>query len=173
MLCLSDEQLSETVNYYNHLRQLKFSKAFMANERFKLALAQFLIFINDLYFTKNSSNIPVHHDDYVCVYKSILYIQESFANDISRKTLSALTGVNERTLCNYFKNVTGLTTNQYILNFRLSAAKNLLLKGIQTAAVSEQTGFDNYSNFSRTFKKHVGLSPKQYAMQFSNPNRTT
>ena len=168
LLCLSDERLQEVLVYYNRLRQIKTNKSFMQNERLKLTLAEFLIFLNDLYLTQNVDNLPAYNSDYIAVYKAILYIQENYAKDISRKTLSALTGINERALCEYFKSVTGMTTNQYILTFRLSAAKNLLIKGLPATAVSEKTGFDNYSNFSRTFKKHVGLSPKQYAMQFSD-----
>ena len=167
LLCLSEDQLSETLGYYKRLEQLSGTE-FMKKERLMLALSEFLIFVNDIYFTKNMHNLPTHYDDYGAVYKAILHIQENFSKDISRKTLATLTGTSERTLCEFFKNVTGLTTNQYILTYRLSAAKNLLLKGMQTTAVAEKTGFDNYSNFSRTFKKHVGVSPKQYAMHFSN-----
>ena len=170
LLCLSEEQTESALAFYNRLSKVSRSNGFMKDERLKLSLAEFLIFVNDLYLSQNIRNPHDDHNNYVAVYQSILYIQENFAQDISRRTLSTLTGISERTLCDNFKSITGMTTNQYILNFRLSAAKKLLLKGIQAAAVAEETGFDNYSNFSRTFKKHVGLSPKQYAMRFSGNN---
>jgi AraC-like DNA-binding protein len=168
LLCLSEKQLEETLAFYKRMSSLSKANIFMKNERLKLLLAEFLIFVNDLYLSKNMRDLPDDYNDYGVVYQSILYVQENFSSDISRKTLATVTGIRERVLCEKFKRITGMTTNQYILNFRLAVAKKLLLKGIQAATVSEQAGFDNYSNFSRTFKKHVGLSPKQYAMKFSD-----
>ena len=166
MLPLTEDELSDTLEFYNRMRKIQ-NKEFMKTERMTFALAEFLVFLNELYFTKNKSKFPTNYNEYGAIYKAILYIQDNYSEDLSRKTLSNLTGINERTLCDHFKNVTGMTTNQYILTYRLSVAKNLLIGGMQTTEVAEKTGFDNYSNFSRTFKNHVGLSPKQYAMQYS------
>lgn len=168
LLTLKDVQLEKALELYGKLKDISDGELFMKSERFKLTLAELLIYVNEWYLSKNVDNIPVRNDDYAAVYKAILYIQENFSKNISRKTLSTLTGLTQRTLCDYFKNVTGMTTNQYVLTFRLSVAKSLLLKNIPTAEVAEKTGFDNYSNFSRTFKNHVGLSPKQYAVKFIN-----
>lgn len=165
LLCLSEEELAEALNYYERLQEIQ-NKQFMRDDRLMLALGEFLIYVNELYYNRNQSKLSGHYNDYTAIYKAILYIHENFAEDIDRKKLSKLTGVNERTLCEHFKNVTGITTNQYILTYRLSVAKGLLLNGMQTTMVAEKTGFDNYSNFSRTFKNHVGISPKKYAMQF-------
>ena len=167
MLALTEDELSDTLEFYNRMRKIR-DKASMKKERMTFALAEFLVFLNELYFAKNVSKFPTNYNEYGAIYKAILYIQDNYSGDLTRKTLSTVTGINERTLCDHFKNVTGMTTNQYILTYRLSVAKNLLMSGMQTTAVSEKTGFDNYSNFSRTFKNHVGLSPKQYAMQFSS-----
>ena len=166
MLALTEDELSDTLEFYNRMRKIR-DNASMKKERMTFALAEFLVFLNELYFAKNVSKFPTNYNEYGAIYKAILYIQDNYSGDLTRKTLSTVTGINERTLCDHFKNVTGMTTNQYILTYRLSVAKNLLMSGMQTTAVSEKTGFDNYSNFSRTFKNHVGLSPKQYAMQYS------
>ena len=167
LLSLSGDLLSEAVGFYERLKEISESDIFMKAERFKLTLAQFLISVNDWYLKESKESISLHNREYASVYKAITYLQENYSNGIKRKTLAAHTGLTERTLCGYFKSVTGLTTNRYILEFRLSVAKSLLLKDIQTTDVAEKTGFDNYSNFSRTFKKHVGSSPKQYALKFS------
>jgi AraC-like DNA-binding protein len=167
LLPLTENELSEVLEFYNRLRKIQ-GKVFMKNERMTFALAEFLVYINELYFTKNDKKLPTNYNEYGAIYKAILYIQENYASDMTRKTLSTITGINERTLCDHFKNVTGMTTNQYILTYRLSVAKSLLLGGMPTAEVSEKTGFDNYSNFSRTFKTHVGLSPKKFAMRYAS-----
>ena len=70
----------------------------------------------------------------------------------------------ERRLCDEFRRVTGQTTAQYILSVRIAAACAFLIRGMSVTEVCEKTGFENWSNFSRTFRHHVGMSPKQYAM---------
>ena len=51
---------------------------------------------------------------------------------------------------------------QYIIEKRLTQAKKLLRMGKPPIDVCFLCGFNNYSNFSRTFSKHLKLSPKQY-----------
>ena len=82
MLRLSEEQLNEAVEHYKRFKKLKFSKCFMQNERLKLALADFLIFINDLYFTKNRDNIPTHHNDSLYDYENKYELTHSYNLDI-------------------------------------------------------------------------------------------
>ena len=166
LLPLNDERVDEIARMYRQLKKISQSDGYMKTVRLKLALADFLITVNDLYLKYNEKILPAYQKEYVSVYKAILYIQENYSSQINRGTLARLTGLDERRLCDYFKSVTGMTTNQYILNFRINAAKNLLLQGLQTSEVCELVGFDNYSNFSRTFKKHVGISPKQYYMSY-------
>ena len=167
LLTLTDAQCEEVHTLYKRLKTLSNSNGYMKAERLKLALADFLITVNHIYLTKNEKSLPEYHTEYMCVYKAILYIQENFASDVSRGVLAKLTGMNERRLCDNFKKVTGLSTNQYVINFRISAAKKLLLQGRLATDVCWSVGFDNYSNFSRTFKNYVGISPKQYEMRFS------
>ena len=162
LLTLTDDQLHIATTLYAKLKEISDGESFMKEDRFKLTLAELLIYVNEWYLNKNATKLPLNSKDHTAVYKAILYIQENFAMNINRQTLATITGLTERTLCDLFKGVTGMTTNQYILTFRLSVAKSLLLKDIQAAAVAEKTGFDNYSNFSRTFKKHTGLSPSKF-----------
>ena len=106
--------MTEVTAFFTHMSVVQ-TKEFMKKERLTFALAEFLVYLNELYFTKNESRLPQNYNDYAPIYKAILYVQENYSSELSRKTLSTLTGINERTLCEYFKNVTGMTTNQYIL----------------------------------------------------------
>ena len=166
LLALSPEQTELVKGLYLTLQgYMQKRSSFMYKELKCVSLAQFLININDIYFEKKSESLTTSSKDYSSVYKSILYIQENVANGITRGELAKYLGTDERRLCESFKNVTGLTTAQYILNFKLTLAKSLLAQGLGVTEVCEKTGFDNWSNFSRTFKTHVGMSPKKYQME--------
>lgn len=62
-----------------------------------------------------------------------------------------------------FKDVCGISPNQYHLNLRLDKAKELLLTtDLTIKEIAYQTGFDSIFYFSRLFKKKNKDSPKTY-----------
>lgn len=66
-------------------------------------------------------------------------------------------------VCTYFKNETGQTINQYLTDFRMKKAKELLADPrYQIADISSKVGYSNGNYFSKSFKKLTGLSPSDY-----------
>lgn len=58
------------------------------------------------------------------------------------------------------KKATGLTTEQYLLRYRLERAKEMLLAGgMSVTEVMEAAGFSDSAHFSRAFKKCYGINP--------------
>jgi AraC-like DNA-binding protein len=45
-----------------------------------------------------------------------------------------------------------------------SAAEKIINDPVSLSEVAEQTGFRSYSYFSKAFKKHFGVSPKEYQL---------
>ena len=69
-----------------------------------------------------------------------------------------------------FKYATGETLNEYVTRRRIKkAALDLLHKHEAITAIAHQYGFGDISSFSRSFKKHFGVSPTQFKRE--NPNR--
>lgn len=130
-----------------------------------LLLGELLVYVNSLYHNQHLNGNAFVMADYQAVYLAIQYIQEHLADELNQNKLSKLVYLDKRQLCNSFQKITGFTTGQYILNCRITAAKALLVQGESVMTVCEKSGFGNCSNFSRTFRKHVGLSPKQYALK--------
>lgn len=67
------------------------------------------------------------------------------------------------------KENTGRTLHDYLLEYRIEMAKNLLVttaSGI--SAVADKTGFSSYSYFISRFKKETGLSPRKYRLIYKN-----
>ena len=60
--------------------------------------------------------------------------------------------------------ITGQTGGKYLLTIRMKYAKELLAKGRYAIwQVAMKCGYDDANNFSRTFKREVGLKPSEYA----------
>jgi len=62
------------------------------------------------------------------------------------------------------KEITGLSTTEFIRSIRLrEAAKLLKLNSDYVTQVGYQIGFSDHSYFSKCFKKQFGVSPSVYA----------
>ena len=65
--------------------------------------------------------------------------------------------------CQKFKQVTGTTVMNYILNTRIASAKSMLENpALSISEVSEQCGFSSISYFCRVFKEESGMTPLQF-----------
>lgn len=73
-------------------------------------------------------------------------------------------GVGRSLLYMKFKALTGMTPNNYILNYRLKHAATLLRRyaDLPIAEVSDRCGFSSPMYFSRCFKNQYGCPPQNY-----------
>jgi AraC family transcriptional regulator len=64
-----------------------------------------------------------------------------------------------------FKAVTGVTPHQWLLRARLrAAAEKLALTKAPVTEIALDVGFDDLSNFTRTFHAEFGTAPRQYRL---------
>lgn len=78
--------------------------------------------------------------------------------------LAASVYLSSRQLNRKLKKITGLSPAKFIKEVQLRKARTILENGtiISISEVAYQVGFENYSTFSRVFKKHFGESPSTY-----------
>ncbi|MDF2905199.1 MAG: rhaS 9 [Herbinix sp.] len=88
------------------------------------------------------------------------YINEHLAEELSIDSLSAKFYLSRYYLMHFFKEETGYTIGNYITEKRLLLAKNLVQNGFSITEACFQSGFKNYSTFSRAFKKAFNTVPK-------------
>ena len=72
-----------------------------------------------------------------------------------------------------FKQITGLTLNQYILAKKISRAQSCLQEGLTAGEACEQAGFHDYATFYRAFCREMGVSPKQYQQRLFGARAVT
>ena len=80
--------------------------------------------------------------------------------------MAVMCGTSVTYFCNLFKRETGMTFIKYLSDLRLQNACELLRRTGQTVTeICYQVGFNDYSNFSRRFKKYTGVSAAHYRRQ--------
>ena len=69
-----------------------------------------------------------------------------------------------------FKEETGFSPNEYLINFRMSYARDLLVNKpeLQISDVAYQSGFSSPRYFGRCFKKRYGSSPVSYRKNYTD-----
>lgn len=94
------------------------------------------------------------------------YVDQHFTEDLSRETLSDLFYFDEDYITRLFKKETGLSFKNYVIEKRLSLAKDLLEhSSAPIHEIATRVGYDNYSYFTRLFKKTYQLTPIEYRNQ--------
>ena len=84
----------------------------------------------------------------------IKYINEHITEPISLNTVSNYVNLSKEYTSYIFKNETGKTVTEYINERKLFIAKEMVLgTNYSLVSISERLGYDNYSYFSKMFKK--------------------
>lgn len=132
---------------------------------FRFTVGEILVLLNDCYRRYHGIHMDTAQQEYRLIYDILQKIHARLQDPLPIDALAREHYLSKRRLTELFKKVTGQTPAQYILHCRIQKAKSLLNKGLSVDEVCGRVGFGNLSNFSRTFKQHVGLSPKQYALR--------
>jgi AraC family transcriptional regulator len=93
--------------------------------------------------------------------QAIDYIQDNLVREISLNELANYLGISRYYFCRLFKQSTGLSPHQYVIQQRVERAKQLLLRGeMRIADVAQACGFTHQSHLTRHFKRLTGMTPK-------------
>lgn len=98
------------------------------------------------------------------VEEAMEYIDRSLSSPLTVAELARELHVDASYLNRRFREQTGASLYHYILMKKIALAKILLAKGAQVNDACEGAGFGDCNNFSRTFKKYVGVPPGQYRL---------
>ncbi len=115
---------------------------------------------NDGYVNKNADN---EVDRMNRVYE---YIMNHYQSDITLTKAASVACMNEAAFCKYFKKRYNKTFIQVVSEIRISyACRELMKDDSNITDVCYQSGFNTFSNFTKTFKRLTGSSPREYRMK--------
>jgi AraC family transcriptional regulator len=91
------------------------------------------------------------------------YIQANLDRDIHLDELAAASSLSTFHFAKLFKQSTGSTPHQYVLQRRLERVKELLRDpNISISDVSLQAGFSDQSHLTNVFRRFVGITPSRF-----------
>lgn len=108
-----------------------------------------------------SNNSNNHQETYV--QHAIEFIDTNYSRKISIVEIAAYVGINRKYLCQLFSNILNVSPQNYLINFRLQKACDLLTSSnLSINEISNSIGYIDQFLFSKVFKKYKGMSPKNY-----------
>ena len=98
--------------------------------------------------------------------------RETFVNNFSKRIelddIAEELKINKFTLAREVKAHTSKTIFEYINIFRCLEAEKLIKNGFKVKDAAKSCGFNNFSYFTKTFKRFTGITPKKYAIRYKN-----
>ncbi len=90
-------------------------------------------------------------------------VSPSPARGATLDELAAVAGLSKYHFLRQFSRVVGMTPGAYLRSLRMCRAARLLRTTRDPIAkVARASGFTDHASFSRAFRRHAGLSPRQY-----------
>jgi len=107
-----------------------------------------------------------HGDTSVLAAQRIM--EEGYTARVSIDGLAREVGISQRHFKRRFKQATGDTPLAYLQRLRIENAKALLSTTRESVnEITWQVGYEDINSFRRLFRKHTGMSPKDYRNKFS------
>lgn len=108
----------------------------------------------------------ITNQDWKRILPLLEFLNGNYMEPISLDMLAKRFAFSKYHLCHMFKNVTGSSIKEYIIQKRIILAQKLLRQNLSVQEVGERSGFQTNSHFIRTFKEYTGTSPRKYAQQY-------
>ena len=149
----------ETVSVFSFDRIANYS----LHESFPLAM-QTLDNTASLYFDMRTK-MNLDNRSYV-VHEVNRYINQHLSQGVSLNDLGEVVCLHPTYLSRVYKEITGVSINQYIAGQRITLAQSMLKDPIvKISQIITATGLNTPSYFTYFFKKHVGMTPQEYRTQ--------
>ncbi len=97
------------------------------------------------------------------VERALDCIHSEYMNGITVSEIAERLNLDRTYFSILFKKKMGVSPKQYLLNYRMSMAASLLVKGKKSVSVTAYSvGYTDIFTFSKMFKRHFGISPNEY-----------
>ncbi len=155
-LTLSQEERETLVGY---IKRLEAEESYGDDIIKKITATQFLILINSAFVSQIGAEKSSGSE---AIKKAMDYINLNFSQELSLQKIAENSYISVNQLCRLFNKYCGTTVAKYITSRRITEAKKLLSSGRNVTDTAMLCGFEDYANFIRVFKKHVGVTPGKY-----------
>ncbi|HEX8544044.1 MAG TPA: AraC family transcriptional regulator [Pseudomonas sp.] len=102
--------------------------------------------------------LPAHK-----LHRVIDRMEQGLATEFSLAALAAEAGMSAFYFSRLFRRATGQSPSQYFIQMRMAVARRLLLQStLSVIEVALEVGYGSPSHFAHVFKRHTGITPREY-----------
>ncbi|UZE22281.1 DNA-binding response regulator [Pseudomonas sp. B21-056] len=113
----------------------------------------------------DSIRLTSGHQKHQALSHILLYIDQHFRDSIDQRDLAKRCGMTTFRFSRLFKEANGLGFTDYVLNKRMSFAKELLDNSeMPITSIGYEAGFKDPSYFARAFKQYANCTPSEYRL---------
>jgi len=94
------------------------------------------------------------------------YIDVSYAQKPDVNVVAAKVNLTTSAFCRYFKRQTNITFTEFVNQYRIERAKNLLMQDKNITETCYAVGFESLSYFNKLFNKLVGQNPSEFKKEW-------
>ncbi|RXJ87777.1 GyrI-like domain-containing protein [Arcobacter sp. CECT 8985] len=103
-------------------------------------------------------------DDYVqSICRVILYIEQNYNSELTLDILSKHASFSKYHFHRIFKSIVGESMGEYIRRVRLQSTTLQFKTNQKITQIAMNSGYETNASFSKAFKKHFGITPKEFA----------
>lgn len=140
-----------------------FAKDLLAQSLF----LQFMIYVNRIFLEKQYIFDRKSYSFDSQIADILQYINHNLKEDLSVDNLASRYYISKYHLMRKFKEETGFTLHNYIVNKRLLMARTLISEGMPVTKAALESGFSEYSTFSRAYRKQFGATPSIISFSYN------
>lgn len=106
------------------------------------------------------------------ILSAIEYIAQNYNKKICNDELAAVTGLSTVYFRTLFNEIMGISPIRYAKLIRIKKAEEMLKSDYSSISdIAYSLGYNNVYEFSRDFKKNIGISPSKYAKSYMKESR--
>ena len=122
---------------------------------------QFMVYLNRIFLEKQYIFDRKSYSFDSQIAEILQYINHNLQDNLSVDQLASRYYISKYHLMRKFKEETGYTLHNYIVSKRLLMARNLISEGMPVVKAAHESGFTEYSTFSRAYRRQFGQTPSE------------
>ena len=137
------------------------SEAFGKDILTQALFQEFMVYLNRIFLEKQYIFDKKSYSYDSQIANILKYINHHLGEDLSVNALASRHYISKYHLMRKFKEETGYTLHNYVINKRLLQARTLISEGTPILKAAHESGFTEYSTFSRAYRKQFGKAPSE------------
>ena len=137
------------------------SEAFGKDILTQALFQEFMVYLNRIFLEKQYIFDKKSYSYDSQIANILKYINHHLGEDLSVDALASRHYISKYHLMRKFKEETGYTLHNYVINKGLLQARTLISEGTPILKAAHESGFAEYSTFSRAYRKQFGKAPSE------------